>query len=90
MESSPEIDVQAASELRPGNRLQGASSGSSRSRSRHREGLREAAERDPQIHRYTNMYSLGFDGWFDLALGSESEIPFVVWSTAGRSDRPGI
>jgi RimJ/RimL family protein N-acetyltransferase len=45
---------------------------------RHREGLREAAERDPQIHRFTNMYSLGFDGWFDMALGSEHEIPFVV------------
>ena len=37
---------------------------------RHREGLREAAEREPQIHRYTNMYTLGFDGWFDLALAS--------------------
>lgn len=45
---------------------------------RHREGLREAAERDPQIHRYTNMYSLGFDRWFDLALDSPSEVPFVV------------
>jgi len=45
---------------------------------RHREGLREAAEREPQIHRYTNMYSLGFDGWFDLALASEKEVPFVV------------
>ncbi len=45
---------------------------------RHREGLREAAERDPQIHRYTNMYSLGFDRWFDLAVESESEVPFVV------------
>jgi len=45
---------------------------------RHREGLREAAEREPQIHRFTNMYSLGFDRWFDLALGSESEVPFVV------------
>ncbi len=44
----------------------------------HREGLREAAERDPQIHRYTNMYSLGFDRWFDLALDSTSEVPFVV------------
>jgi N-acetyltransferase len=49
----------------------------------HREGLREAAERDPQIHRYTNMYSLGFDGWFDLALASEKEVPFVV-HVAGR------
>jgi N-acetyltransferase len=45
---------------------------------RHREGLREAAEREPQIHRYTAMYSLGFDRWFDEALGSETEVPFVV------------
>jgi RimJ/RimL family protein N-acetyltransferase len=44
----------------------------------HREGLREAAEREPQIHRYTNLYSFGFDRWFDLALASETEIPFVV------------
>ena len=43
-----------------------------------RVGLREAPERDPQIHRYTNMYSLGFDRWFDLAVESESEVPFVV------------
>ena len=45
---------------------------------RHREGLREAAEREPQIHRYTNMYSLGFDRWFDLALENDNEVPFVV------------
>jgi len=45
---------------------------------RHREGLREAAEREPQIHRYTNMYTLGFDRWFDLALASDKEVPFVV------------
>jgi N-acetyltransferase len=45
---------------------------------RHREGLREAAEREPQIHRFTNMYTLGFDRWFDLALASEKEVPFVV------------
>jgi RimJ/RimL family protein N-acetyltransferase len=44
----------------------------------HREGLREAAEREPQIHRFTNMYTLGFDRWFDLAVGSDTEIPFVV------------
>jgi N-acetyltransferase len=43
----------------------------------HREGLREAAEREPQIHRYTNMYTLGFDRWFDLALESDREVPFV-------------
>jgi N-acetyltransferase len=45
---------------------------------RHREGLRQAAEREPQIHRFTNMYTFGFDRWFDLALESESEVPFVV------------
>jgi RimJ/RimL family protein N-acetyltransferase len=44
----------------------------------HRDGLREAAEREPQIHRFTNMYTLGFDRWFDLALASETEVPFVV------------
>ena len=45
---------------------------------RHREGLREAAELEPQIHRFTNMYSLGFDRWFDLALATDKEVPFVV------------
>jgi RimJ/RimL family protein N-acetyltransferase len=45
---------------------------------RHREGLRDAAEQEPQIHRFTNMYSLGFDQWFDLALESDREVPFIV------------
>jgi N-acetyltransferase len=45
---------------------------------RHREGLRQAAERDPRIHRFTNMYTLGFDRWFDLALAAEREVPYVV------------
>jgi RimJ/RimL family protein N-acetyltransferase len=45
---------------------------------RHRDGLREAAEREPQIHRYTHMGFLGFDGWFDQALASEADVPFVV------------
>ena len=44
----------------------------------HRGGLREAAEREPQIHRYTNMYTLGFERWFDEALSSRTEVPFVV------------
>jgi RimJ/RimL family protein N-acetyltransferase len=44
----------------------------------HREGLRTAAELEPQIHRFTMLYSFGFDGWFDLALSAENEIPFVV------------
>jgi RimJ/RimL family protein N-acetyltransferase len=45
---------------------------------RHREGLREAAEHEPQIHRFTNLYSFGFDRWFDAALATDSEVPFVV------------
>jgi RimJ/RimL family protein N-acetyltransferase len=45
---------------------------------RHREELREAAEREPQIHRYTNLHSLGFEQWFDDARASETEVPFVV------------
>jgi N-acetyltransferase len=45
---------------------------------RHREGLREAAEADPQIHRFTGLYALGFERWFDQALASETEVPFVV------------
>ena len=45
---------------------------------RHREGLRAAAEREPQIHRFTNMYTFGFDRWFDLALAAQRELPFVV------------
>ncbi|HEX3806543.1 MAG TPA: GNAT family protein [Gaiellaceae bacterium] len=44
----------------------------------HREGLREAAEREPQIHRFTNLYTFGFDRWFDLALETDKEVPFVV------------
>ena len=44
----------------------------------HREGLRQAAEREPQIHRFTGMYLVGFERWFDEALASETEVPFVV------------
>ena len=44
----------------------------------HREGLREAAEREWAIHRYTNMATFGFDRWFDMALETETEVPFVV------------
>ena len=66
------------SELRPSGPLVGRIVRAEPIEERHREGLREAAERDPQIHRYTNMYSLGFDRWFDLALESTSEVPFVV------------
>ena len=51
---------------------------------RHLKGLREAAERDPQIHRFKNMYTIGFDRWFDLALSAEREVPYVV-QVAGRS-----
>ena len=44
----------------------------------HRDGLREAAERDPQIHRFTNMETFGFDRWFDNALAADREVPWVV------------
>ncbi|HST16143.1 MAG TPA: GNAT family protein [Gaiellaceae bacterium] len=70
--------MEAASELRPKEPFSGRIVRVEPIAESHREGLRAAAEREPQIHRYTNMYSLGFDGWFDLALGAESEVPFVV------------
>ena len=66
------------SELRPAAPLEGRIVRLEPIEERHREGLREAAEREPQIHRYTNMYSFGFDRWFDLALANENEVPFVV------------
>ena len=65
-------------ELRPGGPLVGRIVRAEPIEERHREGLRAAAERDPQIHRFTNMYSFGFDRWFDLALENEREVPFVV------------
>jgi RimJ/RimL family protein N-acetyltransferase len=44
----------------------------------HRDGLREAAEQEPQIHRYTLLGKLGFENWFDAALATDKEVPFVV------------
>jgi N-acetyltransferase len=64
--------------LRPDRPLEGRIVRAEQIEERHREGLREAAERDPEIHRFTNMYTLGFDQWFDLALATETEVPFVV------------
>ncbi len=65
-------------ELRPTEPLEGRIVRVEPIAERHRQGLRDAAEREPQIHRYTNMYTLGFDRWFDLAVSNESEVPFVV------------
>jgi N-acetyltransferase len=65
-------------ELRPTGPLEGRIVRAEPIEERHREKLREAAERDPEIHRFTNMYTLGFDRWFDLALASDHEVPFVV------------
>jgi RimJ/RimL family protein N-acetyltransferase len=65
-------------ELRPAAPLEGRIVRVEPIAERHRDGLREAAEREPQIHRFTNMYTLGFERWFDLALSSEQEVPFVV------------
>src|SRR5690242_20866634 len=64
--------------LHPGGPLEGRLVRVEPIEERHREGLRAAAEREPQIHRFTNMYTLGFDRWFDLAVASETEVPFVV------------
>jgi len=65
-------------ELRPTDPLEGRIVRVEPIAERHRERLRDAAEREPQIHRFTNMYTLGFDRWFDLALENENEVPFVV------------
>jgi RimJ/RimL family protein N-acetyltransferase len=73
----------AMPELRPGDALEGRIVRVEPIEERHREGLREAAEREPQIHRYTAMYHFGFDGWFDQALANDAEVPFVV-HVAGR------
>ena len=43
---------------------------------RHREGLRAAADDDPEIFRYTVFR--GFDPWFDEALASTADVPFTV------------
>jgi RimJ/RimL family protein N-acetyltransferase len=72
------MNMHRLDDLRPSDPLVGRIVRAEPIEERHREGLREAAERDPQIHRYTNMYSFGFDRWFDLALESEKEVPFVV------------
>ena len=71
------MDAQAP-DLRPDRPLEGRIVRVEPIAPHHRDQLREAAEREPQIHRFTNMYTLGFDGWFDQALANDSEVPFVV------------
>jgi RimJ/RimL family protein N-acetyltransferase len=71
-------DLLGLERLRPGAALIGRIVRLEPIEERHREGLRHAAEREPQIHRFTNMYTLGFDRWFDLALGNPGEVPFVL------------
>ena len=66
------------SELRPATPLEGRIVRVEPIDERHREGLREAAELEPQIHRYTLLPSLGFDRWFETALQYANEVPFVV------------
>jgi RimJ/RimL family protein N-acetyltransferase len=66
------------SELRPDGPLEGRIVRLEPIEERHREGLRAAAESEPQIHRFTNMYSLGFDGWFDMSLQADQGVPFIV------------
>ena len=71
------------SELRPTKAIEGSIVRVEPIEERHRAGLREAAEREPQIHRYTLLPALGFDRWFDMALEADNEVPFVV-HVAGR------
>jgi len=66
------------SELRPSSPLQGRLVRLEPVAERHRSGLREAAEREWHIHRFTNMGTFGFDRWYDMALESETEVPFVA------------
>jgi N-acetyltransferase len=66
------------SDLRPTEPLRGRIVRIEPIEERHREGLREAAEREPQIHRYTLLPALGFDPWFDAAVAYANEVPFVV------------
>jgi N-acetyltransferase len=76
--TTAEHDRGAVDRLRPAEPLVGRIVRLEQIAERHRAGLREAAEREPQIHRFTNMYTLGFDRWFDAALASTREVPFVV------------
>jgi RimJ/RimL family protein N-acetyltransferase len=64
--------------LHPGQALEGRIVRVEPIEERHREGLREAAERDPRIHRYTSLYAFGFERWFEAALAAETEVPFTV------------
>ena len=67
-----------APELRPTGAFEGRLVRVEPVQEHHRDGLRAAAELEPQIHRFTMLDSFGFDRWFDLALSAENEIPFVV------------
>jgi len=70
------MEQRAIAELRPSGSLEGRLVSLEPIEERHREPLRAAAEREPEIHRFTNLYSFGFDRWFDLAL-EPNEVPFV-------------
>ncbi|MFL5945388.1 MAG: GNAT family N-acetyltransferase [Gaiellaceae bacterium] len=76
--SAPYPPSRDANKLRPEVPLEGSIVRVEPIDERHRDGLREAAEREAQIHRYTGMGFVGFDGWFDQALASDSDVPFVV------------
>ena len=84
---NPDVSVtgskQSWADLRPDSPVEGLIVRLEALAERHREGLREAAEREPEIHRFTNLASFGFDRWFDMAVASEKEVPFVV-VVAGR------
>jgi RimJ/RimL family protein N-acetyltransferase len=76
--SRPNLPPPDPNDLRPAGPLEGRIVRVEPIAEFHRAGLREAAEREPQIHRYTMLPALGFDRWFEEALASDAEIPFVV------------
>jgi N-acetyltransferase len=51
---------------------------------RHREGLRRAAEEDPDIFRYMTWPG-DFDVWFDAALTEPAIVPFAVLMAEGEA-----
>src|ERR671939_66965 len=65
-------------DLRPGAPLEGRIVRVEGLAEHHRDGLRDAAGRESEIHRFTLLPALGFDRWFDDALASETDVPFVV------------
>ena len=44
----------------------------------HRDGLRDAAQDDPEIFRFTTLAFTGFETWFDQSLAATNEVPYAA------------